>query len=177
MQTSRRSAATPAASATTTTTASDPSNPDNIPAGPTLRLRGADSNTRERGERNRRVQWAEDVVDNEGMGKKKSKVCCIYHKPRAAGESSSEDESSSSDSDSDSDGGAANDDGSARPGGRMARNRQMNDRVSEHGDHCANAHAHDRGVRGRELKGKDTRKPSPNAYEKQPKAAARSTKN
>ncbi|CAO3638941.1 unnamed protein product [Cunninghamella blakesleeana] len=50
------------------------------------------------------VQWDDDVVDNEHMGKKKSKICCIYHKPREVGESSDESSSSSSDSDSDSDG-------------------------------------------------------------------------
>lgn len=74
-----------------------------------------------------RVAWDEDVIDNEGFGKKKSKsnayfhlskfsiesssncfhlrsfisVCCIYHKPRRYDESSSSDDSSS-DSDSDS---------------------------------------------------------------------------
>ncbi|TDL25525.1 hypothetical protein BD410DRAFT_765013 [Rickenella mellea] len=58
-----------------------------------LRLRG--------GPRSRpRVAWTDDVVDNEGMGKKKSKICCIYHKPRRFDESSDE---SSSDSDSDHD--------------------------------------------------------------------------
>ena len=35
-------------------------------------------------------------------GKKKSNKCCIFHKQREFGESSSEDESSSSDDDSDS---------------------------------------------------------------------------
>ncbi|KAG9311819.1 phosphatase inhibitor-domain-containing protein [Chiua virens] len=40
------------------------------------------------------------VVDNEGCGKKKSKICCIYHKPRQFDESSSESDSASSDSDS-----------------------------------------------------------------------------
>jgi len=59
-----------------------------------LRLRGGPST---RG----RVRWAGDTVDNEGMGKKKSKICCIYHKPKRFDESSDED-SSSSDSDSDS---------------------------------------------------------------------------
>ena len=38
------------------------------------------------------VTWSGDVVDNEHMGKKKSKKCCIYHKPRTFGEwSDSED--------------------------------------------------------------------------------------
>ncbi|PIL35321.1 hypothetical protein GSI_02046 [Ganoderma sinense ZZ0214-1] len=87
----------------------------------TLRLRGAVR-------RRQRVVWREDVVDNEGAGKKKSKsesplpsllssasharplscshplpaVCCIYHKPRQFDESSSS-ESSDSDSEPDSD--------------------------------------------------------------------------
>ncbi|KAF9802976.1 hypothetical protein IEO21_09766 [Rhodonia placenta] len=57
-----------------------------------LRLRGAPRNRP-------RVVWREDVVDNEGAGKKSSKICCIYHKPKKFDESSSE-ESSDSDSDS-----------------------------------------------------------------------------
>ncbi|KIK39777.1 hypothetical protein CY34DRAFT_807895 [Suillus luteus UH-Slu-Lm8-n1] len=62
--------------------------------GGTLRLRGEPRKTRQR------VAWDEDVIDNEGCGKKKSKICCIYHKPRRFDESS-EEESSDSDSDSD----------------------------------------------------------------------------
>ncbi|KAF6755278.1 type 1 phosphatases regulator YPI1 [Ephemerocybe angulata] len=58
----------------------------------TLRLRGAPNRS------NRpRVAWDEGVIDNEGAGRKKSKICCIFHKARKF------DESSSSDSDSDSD--------------------------------------------------------------------------
>lgn len=64
------------------------------------------------------VTWNEDVVDNEGMGKKKSKseysdghidtkyviiplvsVCCIYHKPKRFDESSDEEDSSDSEDD------------------------------------------------------------------------------
>ncbi|KAI8889471.1 hypothetical protein K501DRAFT_320396 [Backusella circina FSU 941] len=62
-----------------------------------LRLRG-DMNSRNP----RAIRWANDVIDNEHMNKKKSKICCIYHRPRAVGESSSE-SSSSDDSDSSSD--------------------------------------------------------------------------
>uniref|UniRef100_A0A0G4IF07 Protein phosphatase inhibitor n=1 Tax=Chromera velia CCMP2878 TaxID=1169474 RepID=A0A0G4IF07_9ALVE len=39
-----------------------------------------------------RVSWDETAVDNEFMNKKKSKKCCIFHKKRAFGESSSESE-------------------------------------------------------------------------------------
>uniref|UniRef100_A0A1I8A9J6 E3 ubiquitin-protein ligase PPP1R11 n=1 Tax=Steinernema glaseri TaxID=37863 RepID=A0A1I8A9J6_9BILA len=40
-----------------------------------------------------RVRWADDTVDNEGMGKAKSKCCCIYKKPKKWDESSSDDDS------------------------------------------------------------------------------------
>ncbi|KAJ6561776.1 phosphatase inhibitor-domain-containing protein [Mycena capillaripes] len=59
-----------------------------------LHLTGGTRRTRQR------VAWTEDVVDNEGCGRKSSKICCIYHKPKAFDESSDED---SSDSDADSD--------------------------------------------------------------------------
>ncbi|CAH1785289.1 unnamed protein product [Owenia fusiformis] len=42
-------------------------------------------------ETSRQVQWTQDTVDNEFMGKKKSKCCCIYEKPKLFGESSDED--------------------------------------------------------------------------------------
>ncbi|EFQ98938.1 hypothetical protein MGYG_01951 [Nannizzia gypsea CBS 118893] len=74
-----------------------------LPLTGTLRLRGeAEEQSNEPPVQERRIKWAEDVVDNEGQGRKRSKVCCIYHKPRPAGESSSESESSDSDFDDDS---------------------------------------------------------------------------
>mmetsp|Transcript_11163 Transcript_11163/g.37922 ORF Transcript_11163/g.37922 Transcript_11163/m.37922 type:complete len:142 (-) Transcript_11163:1357-1782(-) len=42
-----------------------------------------------------RVKWSEDVLDNEGMGKRKSNKCCIFHRKKKFGESSSESEYSS----------------------------------------------------------------------------------
>jgi hypothetical protein len=45
----------------------------------------------------------QDVIDNEGMGRKSSKRCCIFHKPRPFGESSTDS------SDYDSDNGKNND--------------------------------------------------------------------
>ena len=30
----------------------------------------------------KKVKWSEDTIDNEHMGKKKSNICCIYHKPK-----------------------------------------------------------------------------------------------
>uniref|UniRef100_A0A060T9Y6 Type 1 phosphatases regulator n=1 Tax=Blastobotrys adeninivorans TaxID=409370 RepID=A0A060T9Y6_BLAAD len=86
----------------------------------------------------RRVRWTEDVVDNEHMNKKKSKICCIFHPQREFGESSEEElsESSGSDSDSDSDSDAQ---GSSNNKGKAKQ--------------CKHRHHHD----GR-----------PNAYERQP---------
>ncbi|KAM8793808.1 E3 ubiquitin-protein ligase PPP1R11 [Eudromia elegans] len=40
----------------------------------------------------RRVEWSSDTVDNEHLGRRSSKCCCIYEKPRAFGESSTESE-------------------------------------------------------------------------------------
>ncbi|KAF2227245.1 hypothetical protein BDZ85DRAFT_253962 [Elsinoe ampelina] len=56
-------------SLTTTSTQAGPSVPING-SGPTLRLR-AESDAGQA----RHIQWAEDVIDNEGMGKKSSKGC------------------------------------------------------------------------------------------------------
>ncbi|CAB4374819.1 hypothetical protein RhiirA5_358235 [Rhizophagus irregularis] len=63
----------------------------------TLKLRG-DGDGQSSG---RKVKWDDTVVDNEGLGRKKSKICCIYHKPRAFGESSDEDSSRDDSDDSD----------------------------------------------------------------------------
>jgi protein phosphatase 1 regulatory subunit 11 len=46
------------------------------------------------------VTWDENVEDNEGLGRKSSKRCCIFHKQRDFGESSTD----SSDNDSDDSG-------------------------------------------------------------------------
>ncbi|WWC70121.1 uncharacterized protein I206_104068 [Kwoniella pini CBS 10737] len=63
--------------------------PEQPPAG-VLKLRGGPL-------KKQRVVWTDETVDNEGMGKKKSKICCIYHKPKAFDESSDESSCSSSD--------------------------------------------------------------------------------
>ena len=41
----------------------------------------------------KKVSWTEDTVDNEALGRKKSKCCCIYRKPRQELQESSESES------------------------------------------------------------------------------------
>ncbi|KAJ6441974.1 protein phosphatase inhibitor domain-containing protein [Purpureocillium lavendulum] len=139
---------TPTTSQTTTQNSTD----SETRAEPTriLRLRGGHTSS------GRSVQWAEDVVDNEGLGRKSSKVCCIYHKPKGVDESSDEsssDDSSSSDSDSDS--GA--DDKKRSGDGKKA-------------PACGHSHGHRHGRSRRRGQGdKQKRPPSPNAYEKVPK--------
>ncbi|XP_056658564.1 E3 ubiquitin-protein ligase PPP1R11-like [Monodelphis domestica] len=38
----------------------------------------------------KKVEWSSDTVDNEHLGRLSSKCCCIYEKPPAFGESSTE---------------------------------------------------------------------------------------
>lgn len=45
----------------------------------------------------KKVKFSEDTVDNEHMGKRKSKICCIYHRPRLNPDDTSEDSCSSCD--------------------------------------------------------------------------------
>jgi len=122
----------------------------------------------------RHIQWAEDVVDNEGMGKKSSKVCCIYHGPHNVDESSDSDDSSSSSSSDESDGGDNNDRKQPVGIGRGARRSRAHRKHSHDHDHD---HNHDHGEKSgagdrsgkAKGKGKTRRKASPNAYERMPK--------
>uniref|UniRef100_A0A7S1Y5A8 Type 1 phosphatases regulator n=1 Tax=Grammatophora oceanica TaxID=210454 RepID=A0A7S1Y5A8_9STRA len=50
------------------------------------------------------VRWDENVVDNEGLGRKSSKRCCIFHKQRAFDESSTDSSDYDSDNSQSSDG-------------------------------------------------------------------------
>ncbi|EHA17713.1 hypothetical protein ASPNIDRAFT_38674 [Aspergillus niger ATCC 1015] len=136
----------------------------------TLRLRGADEPAANRLELNegnsRRIRWSEDVIDNEGMGKKSSKVCCIYHKSRPIGDSSSESESSdsstsNSDTDSDDEAACHRRTGHRPPTAQGENYASSGQRLSSNSEErtCRSSH------RARKTK----RKPSPNAYEKMPK--------
>lgn len=62
---------------------------------PVLHLRPSDSKSKKKSRNS--VRWTDDVVDNEHMNKKKTKICCIFHPQREFGECSSD---SSSDLDS-----------------------------------------------------------------------------
>ncbi|OXG40624.1 hypothetical protein C359_03017 [Cryptococcus neoformans Bt120] len=92
MSTAQRS---PPSRTSTLTLTQTHTTPTDTPPQTVLHLRAGPSTER-------RVVWTEETVDNEGLGKKKSKICCIYHKPRAFDESSS-DESSSDESSSETD--------------------------------------------------------------------------
>jgi protein phosphatase 1 regulatory subunit 11 len=167
----------PPSTATATTVQVQPVLRLSAPSG-TLRLRAEPAEARH-------IQWADDVVDNEGMGKKSSKgmpalpcsscailstiVCCIYHKPRAAGESSDE---SSSDSSSDSDSDSEPDNSRAQPAsgrrGGQPRGRRPHGHDHDH-DHHGHEHNHGEGPSEKpKPRRRPHRKPSPNAYEKMP---------
>ncbi|KAI9877906.1 MAG: hypothetical protein M1830_002461 [Pleopsidium flavum] len=119
-----------------------------VPAG-TLRLRGEPAE-------HRRIRWAEDVIDNEGMGKKTSK-----------GESSSEDDSDSSSS-SDSESGTEPDNSTARMGGK-GRKRRHHHHDRHHDDGIGGSRPKDGDARGKRKEG--GRRGSPNAYERMPKSS------
>jgi protein phosphatase 1 regulatory subunit 11 len=57
------------------------------------------------------VRWHENVQDNEGLGRKSSKRCCIFHKQRDFGESSTD----SSDNENDDSGSDSGDDHEKKP--------------------------------------------------------------
>jgi len=121
----------------------------------------------------RRIQWAEDVVDNEGMGKKSSKVCCIYHKPRDAGESSSDESSSSSSSDE-----SDSEPDLSRARSARARRGRPHGRHQHHNGPCHDEGSSAEGDINGASSSKGTgeaRKPSPNAYEKVPKRKEQKT--
>jgi len=152
----------PSSSRTQLQNTNPPAQTTTAPRQAVLRLRGATREDEDEAaeasgtEVRRRIQWAEDVVNNEGMGRKSSKVCCIYHAPKEFGESSDESSSDSSSDDSDS-----GDNGAARP----SRNGHGNNHEPGRHDHHYN---HDHGKDKGKGKGK-ARARSPNAYEKIPK--------
>lgn len=123
----------------------------------TLRLRGHRTDER-------RVAWTENTVDNEKLGRKSSKICCIYHKPRNFDESSSEDSSSSSDSD---DTGDEHD----RPVDRESKKRRLERKRSKSGREQSldDDHTCDHGHEQKKTCSDGTRQGVPverNAYEK-----------
>ncbi|KAK6535104.1 Type 1 phosphatases regulator ypi1 [Orbilia ellipsospora] len=98
METTRTNPPIPNGTAILTTVEEQSNDGSEVPVNGVLRLRGGRIKPR-------RVTWTEEVIDNEGLDKKKTKICCIYNKPREFGESSSDDSSSSSSSDEDSEDG------------------------------------------------------------------------
>ena len=154
---------------------------------PVLRLRGAMRSPGERSDR--RIQWADDVIDNEGLGRKSSKgiplppfsslfafqsrlymysrawtrlndvTVCCIYHAPKASIDDSSDDSSSDSLSSDSD----SDDGSARP---VSGKRRANARRHKHShDQDSGGDCHDGSGRTK----KSRRSGSPNAYQKMPK--------
>ncbi|KAK6499185.1 Type 1 phosphatases regulator ypi1 [Arthrobotrys conoides] len=113
-------------SSTTITTEQAPAEAGVLAGSPdgVLRLRGAHAERR-------RVTWTEEVVDNEGLGRKKTKICCIYNKPREFGESSSE-ESDSSSSSEEEDGHQPASEGISSGGGHLLTERPKGHSCQSH---------------------------------------------
>ncbi|KAI0366179.1 hypothetical protein BV20DRAFT_1046376 [Pilatotrama ljubarskyi] len=128
---------------------------ESTPVG-TLRLRAAPRNRQ-------RVVWREDVVDNEGAGKKSSKICCIYHRPKRFDESSSDESSDDSDSSCES---------------RTPRRCRGHDH--DHDDH-SNGAGHGTATRDSQGGGVvhelDSDSDDANAYERMPRRKPKKTKN
>ena len=66
----------------TTTTTTTTTTEDAAPKAITIKLKA----------RRSKVRWADDVVDNEELCRKKSKCCCVYHKPKELDESSGDED-------------------------------------------------------------------------------------
>ena len=47
----------------------------------------------------KKVTWHESVIDNEHMNKRKSNICCIFHKKQDFSDSSCDEDTSDSDND------------------------------------------------------------------------------
>ncbi|KAF8947089.1 hypothetical protein BGZ47_010334 [Haplosporangium gracile] len=110
----------------------------------------------------RRVQWDDDVIDNEHLNKKKSKICCIFKKQKEFGESSDE---SSSESDSDSSGSESDGGPVSKPGkGKENSNKDEGSCGHDHSDPNHQHHHHNH----RALK--KPKKRVLNEYERMPKA-------
>ncbi|GEQ68530.1 hypothetical protein JCM33374_g2198 [Metschnikowia sp. JCM 33374] len=117
-----------------------------------------------------RVRWTSDVVDNEHLEKKKSKICCIFHPQREFGESSDEDSCCSSESSDSSDESDASDAETGHQHHEVGPS-SAEGAASEigHGDHCCSKR------KPRKAKSKSSKTPMPNAYERQPQYKNRST--
>mmetsp|Transcript_19947 Transcript_19947/g.30191 ORF Transcript_19947/g.30191 Transcript_19947/m.30191 type:complete len:171 (-) Transcript_19947:292-804(-) len=103
-----------AATATTTTTTTNEDEDEVIPLN--LRARG-------------NVRWNEDVIDNEGLGRKSSKRCCIFHKQRSFGESSTDSENDDDDGSVGSGSSSSSGGPPKKPARKIARPKQQGDKV------------------------------------------------
>jgi len=85
------------------------------------------------------VDWSQDVVDNEHLNRKKSKRCCIYHKPRPFDESGTE---SSSGAESEEDEFEKRYPGFAGDRKIAKKKKKENASGHSHGHHYVHGHSH-----------------------------------
>lgn len=152
---------------TTTTTIEQPSNPILHLRPDTSHTPQADKKSKIKKKKRSKVRWTEDVVDNENLNKKKSKICCIFHPQREFGELSSDSSSDSSSSDS-----SSSDISDIEGEGNSNNNNNNNDTNENSNSHdcCSHAHSHSHKNKKNEKNKKKSkqRDSSPNAYERQP---------
>ncbi|RLV94712.1 Type 1 phosphatases regulator YPI1 [Spathaspora sp. JA1] len=121
------------------------------------------------------VTWGREVIDNEFLNRKKTKICCIFHRTREFGESSSDSSTDSSSDESDaSENGFANNNNVPRDENEPENEKSSKDDNSEviEEKECEEpeiCHHH----RKKLLKQKK-KKQQVNAYEKQPKNSNKS---
>ncbi|KAF9155046.1 Type 1 phosphatases regulator ypi1 [Linnemannia schmuckeri] len=108
----------------------------------------------------RRVQWDDDVIDNEHLNKKKSKICCIFKRQKEFDESSDE---SSSESDSDSSGSESDGGPVSKPGKGKGNNKDEGSCGHDHSDPNHQHHHHNHRAP------KKPKKRVLNEYERMPK--------
>ncbi|CAL9734380.1 type 1 phosphatases regulator Ypi1p [Monosporozyma servazzii] len=86
------------------------------------------------------IRWKQDVVDNEHLNKKKTKICCIYHPQNSDGEEEGEPEpemhyhghhDDSSDSDSASSSDSDNDAGLSKDERRQRRIKRRHEKLND----------------------------------------------
>ncbi|KAL9940458.1 hypothetical protein V8E36_001163 [Tilletia maclaganii] len=130
-----------------------------------LRLRGAaPTQEADRGQgsssQRRRVVWADDTVDNEHLGKKSSKICCIYHKPRAFDESDSDESSDSEGSGSDSSDPESDSGASLSPPDSDAEHRACDHPAHQHAKPVSFPFKHGKHPNAKKSKSKKKQKPA-----------------
>lgn len=125
---------------------------------PVLTLRATKDKPKPQQEKDKgnNVRWKQDVVDNEHMNKKKTKICCIFHPQEEDDEGAEHDHehypSDSSDSDSSSSSDSDNDEGLNKSERRQRRIERRKEKLNN-GEYKTNAYEFQPKYPNRSIKG------------------------